>query len=109
MSDFKFFRRQDEEWVEGDYSFDLLLSTEVELYFKLSPLREMRAIHIKVETELPFSLAILDNLDGVYAFTTEDVYIIDYLNKTDKYLILKLKPTKTGNYKGSFAFDYLVK
>jgi len=109
MSDFKFFRKQEEEWVEGDYSFDLLLSTEIDLYFKLSPLREMRTVQIKVETELPFSLAILDNLDDIYTFTTEDVYIIDYLNKDDKYLVLKLNPPKTGNYGGTFVFDYLVK
>ena len=107
--DFKFFRRDKSKWVEGDHVFDLLLDSDVELPFKLTALREMKDISITVDVDIPYSVALVDDLDGIHTFTVEDTYDISHISRRkSKFLVLKLSPPKTGNYKGAFRFDYKV-
>ena len=108
--DFQFLHKVDGKWVEGDETFDFILNSDKEFPFKLLANRAMKNITIKLKTEVPYDLAIVDALSGMRVFTYEDTYSIPSLAiKKSKYLVLKLRPEKTGDYKVSFAFDYLVK
>jgi hypothetical protein len=110
MPDFKLYALKGDEWVE-ERTFEFLRDLELECVYRLVAERQLKDIIINVNTEIPFDLAILNNLtDAVHIFTTEDIYKIDKLGKgQEKYFILRLKPEDTGDYKVTFGFDYLVK
>lgn len=119
--DFQLFHSKDNKWVEEDNSFDFILGSNTELIFKLLAKGDLKNIGIKLNTKIkrsgkwtkigaPLDLAIVDNLDSVRIFTSEDVYHISSLaNRQVKFLVLRFKPEGTGDYEVSFIFDYLVK
>lgn len=110
MDDFRWYVLRGGKWVE-DNAFEFLLNSNIECSFKFVADREMKDIVIEVKTDIPFDVAISDNLNTVSRiFTTEDKYTIGHLKKGDeKFFVVRLTPDKTGDYAVNFVFDYKVK
>lgn len=107
MDDFKFLSNINDVWIE-EPSLNFLLKSGTTFLFKMVPQREMSNISVDVESDINVGIAVLNDVDEPPIFSSSAIITHLFIDET-KFIVLKPEPDRTGDYKITFEFDYLVK